>query len=347
MRRKLVSGDSSASEPDDSDSETLLLTAARDGQVQRIRDLLDHGASIEHKSSDGATALIWAARSGHAHAIHELLGRGALANHQDDKGETALLLAASCGCINAVKKLLDHGAEINHQNRYGRTALHIAASYPRNSEHPDDTMAARHQGHDEVVRELLLRGADTEYREYHEFGGRQPVSAAAKTGNVTAVLDLLNAGARFLNDENVGVDLLNRLASEGSIREVLEILDRGGESFDIDEKDNRGMTALSWAISSRRHDAALVLLDRGATVSDTDRPLLSEWLRRIEAQAEKFYEQMYDAHSPAEAATHYANAKDFFHDTLVLARRLHQRDTVTRLEARLNHVKSVFRSQFL
>jgi ankyrin repeat domain-containing protein 50 len=326
--------------------EMALLGAARDGVLERVRDLLDCGCNIEHESGDGATALIWAARSGHDHIVKELLDRGALPDHQDNKGETALLAAASSGCINAVKNLLDHGAEINHQNRQGHTALYLAASYPKKREPPNDAMAARHEEHDLVVQELLLRGADTEICEYREFGGRQPVSAAAKTGNVSAVLHLLNAGARFLSDEMVGVDLLNRLASEGRVREILRILERGNDSFDIDEKDNRGMTALAWAVSSRHHDAVLVLLDHGAAASEDDRTAIAEWLQAIEAQADRFHDEMYNTRSTTDAAGSYANAKDCFHDALALARRLHHRDTVARLEGRLNHIKSVFRSQF-
>jgi hypothetical protein len=94
------------------------------------------------------------------------------------------------------------------------------------------------------------------------------------------------------------------------------------------------------------HDAVSVLLDRGATVSDADRILVAEWLRWIEAQAQKFHDQMHDARSPTEAAGSYANAKTLLGDALALARRLDQRDRFARLEARLNRIKSVFPSQF-
>lgn len=98
----------------------------------------------------------------------------------------------------------------------------------------------RHRGHDEVVRELLNRGAETEL---FELGGLQPVSAAAKNGNVTAVLDLLEGGARFLSDEVVGGNLLRRAASRGDVEALKALLDRGGEFFDIDDKDNQGLDA--------------------------------------------------------------------------------------------------------
>ena len=106
---------------------------------------------------------------------------------------------------------------------------------------------------------------------YPEFGGLQPVSAAAAADNVAAVLDLLGAGARFLSDENVGADLLNRLAAHGNVKELQALLDCGGQAFDINEPDHRGRTALTAAIAGRHHATVLALLDRGAAVANGDR----------------------------------------------------------------------------
>lgn len=324
---------------------TALLKAARDGEVERVRDLIDGGVGLEHRSGDGATALIWAARSGHAHVVRELIARGASIDHQDNDGETALLMSALSGCVDAVRDLLDHGAAIDHQNRYGHTALYLSACYPAKLENPDGTTWTRHRGHDETVRELLSRGAETELREHHEFGGRQPVAAAAEMGNIGAVLDLLEAGAWFYSDEKFGVDLLNKLASQGDVSNLQQLLDRGGDSFDIEETDRDGRTPLACAIANRNHAVTMALLDRGAIVRDADRAMFGEWLQWLEAQAEDAYDKMSDAPSPM-ASGHYANAKDLLHDAIALARRLDRQDTVARLSARLTHIKAVFRSQF-
>jgi ankyrin repeat protein len=164
-------------------------------------------------------------------------------------------------------------------------------------------------------------------------------------GNVGAVLDLLEAGARFHGEEKVGVDLLNRLASQGDVSDLQQLLERGGDSFDIDETDRDGRTPLACAIANRSHAVAMALLDRGAIVRNADRALFEEWLQWLEAQAENAYDKMSDAPSPM-ASGHYANAKDFLHDAIALARRLDRQDTVARLSARLTHIKAVFRSQF-
>jgi ankyrin repeat protein len=321
-----------------------LLKAAREGQSELARVLLTRGAEIEYAGADGSTALIEAARFGHADIVRDLLERGARVDHQDSDGGTALLMAALNGCVEAVKDLLDHGADIDHTNRRGQTALFLAAWYPAGRESPTGLTWLRHQGHDDVVRELLNRGANTEY---FELGGLQPVSAAAKSGNISAVLDLLEGGARFLSDESVGGDLLRRAASQGDVGGLKALLDRGAEFFDLDDTDSQGRTPLTLAASFRRVAAAAELLDRGAIVSETDQAIFDQWLSWLEAQAEEAYDMMYDVRGSEASAGPYANAKDHLHDALAFARRLKRIDTVARLKARLDHIKAVFRSQFL
>jgi hypothetical protein len=66
----------------------------------------------------------------------------------------------------------------------------------------------------------------------------------------------------------------------------------------------------------------------------------------FEAQAEAAYDKMYDAANSTEAAALYSDTKETLYDAIGLARRLGQEATAKRLEARLAHIKAVFRSQF-
>ena len=68
-----------------------------------------------------------------------------------------------------------------------------------------------------------------------------------------------------------------------------------------------------------------------------------ERLSELERLGEAYYEAMYDARNPV---GDYADAKDAFRDAIVLAGELGDTATVERLEARLAHIKAVFRSQF-
>jgi hypothetical protein len=67
-------------------------------------------------------------------------------------------------------------------------------------------------------------------------------------------------------------------------------------------------------------------------------------LRKCKALGEKYYDQMYETHlSPTGL---YSNAKDAFRDAISAAEELGLKEEARDLEERLEHVKSVFRSQF-
>jgi len=69
-------------------------------------------------------------------------------------------------------------------------------------------------------------------------------------------------------------------------------------------------------------------------------------LAASERFAEKAYDAMYDAHTPGDATGRYSDAKEAFYDAISAARKLGYDEEVKRLEARLDHVKAVFRKQF-
>jgi hypothetical protein len=77
---------------------------------------------------------------------------------------------------------------------------------------------------------------------------------------------------------------------------------------------------------------------------DPDTPATG--LAFLEQQAEEAYDAMYEAHSPPHAAACYSDAKEALYSAITIAHELRADDAVKRLEARLAHIKAVFRSQF-
>ena len=71
-----------------------------------------------------------------------------------------------------------------------------------------------------------------------------------------------------------------------------------------------------------------------------------ERLALLEQQAEKAYDEMYEARSPSHAAACYSDVKEALYAAIGLARALGEFDTAKRLDDRLAHIKAVFRSQF-
>ena len=83
------------------DSQYLIL-AARGGQVNVIRFLLEAGVSTETRSSNGDTPLMEAAFEGQHLAVKELLNAGAQIDATNLNGETALMIATKIGHAQVV-----------------------------------------------------------------------------------------------------------------------------------------------------------------------------------------------------------------------------------------------------
>jgi len=140
------------------DDENALISAVASGDLESVRFLLEHGASVSKKalfdsaftdnvgivklllaarkpdlkSPEGRRLLVTAARS--ADITRFLLGKGADVNSRDpDTGETPLLTAVSNGSLNDVKFLLSRGGDANATDNSGRGALWFAILMQTNS----------------------------------------------------------------------------------------------------------------------------------------------------------------------------------------------------------------------
>ena len=71
-----------------------------------------------------------------------------------------------------------------------------------------------------------------------------------------------------------------------------------------------------------------------------------ERLAFFEQRAEEAYARMYDVHSASDSTACYSDAKEALYSAIGIARELADATAVARLEARLEHIKAVFRSQF-
>ena len=74
-----------------------LIRAAEDGRLDRVRNLLEAGASPNAKSEGDVTVLMWAAARGHVEVVKALLESGAEPNARTRKGKTANEIAIQEG----------------------------------------------------------------------------------------------------------------------------------------------------------------------------------------------------------------------------------------------------------
>lgn len=151
--------------------------AAVDGDVARVKELLDKGTDINTRNRMDYTPLLGAARNGRKEVVDLLLSRGADINAKERSGKTALFLAAENGHKEIVQVLLDKGADINVVTGRGDNAFSIAKK-TGNTEIVD--MLAKKGATDPVVQDLYGEGLyESEAMMRPGPGGVSPAQAAA------------------------------------------------------------------------------------------------------------------------------------------------------------------------
>lgn len=109
-----------------------LFAAARAGDANQIKTLLEAGADHAAVDEAGETALMHAAHGGHVEAVQVLLAAGADVNAKSPAGWTALARAAyndetDHGYVEVVEMLAEAGASLDERIFFGITPLMLAA----------------------------------------------------------------------------------------------------------------------------------------------------------------------------------------------------------------------------
>lgn len=160
--------------------------AARSGDVEATKQLLDNGAALAEPDEAGEPPLLIAALAGKTEIVALLLESGADLNVRNKGGLTALHAAAYGGNIEVVKLLVSKGASVNDTaNLYKMSPLHAAAE----------------EGHAEVVAFLLANKAEIEATERN---GYTPLTQAGWREHWDAADLLMKAGATCQKADLVG-----------------------------------------------------------------------------------------------------------------------------------------------
>ncbi|KAI2494864.1 serine/threonine kinase [Fragilaria crotonensis] len=195
-----------------------LIENARDGNLDKVRDLLRRGANVNAKTEYGYTALIWASYYGHLEVVCALLNHdGVDVNIQNCIGETALICASYRGHLEVVCPLLMHnGVDVNIQNNNGNTALIYASD----------------KGHSEVVR-ALLKDDDVDVNiksnrvdvNFKNDDGKTALIRASKFGHLELVRSLLNHNGVDVNIKNENGETALDVAREWNRDDVARLLE--------------------------------------------------------------------------------------------------------------------------
>ncbi|MBL8444533.1 MAG: ankyrin repeat domain-containing protein [Zoogloeaceae bacterium] len=108
----------------DEQGNSLLILAAREGQVPTVKALLGYKPKVSHRNLAGDSAVMLASLRGDIEMVNLLLEAGAEFNHD---GWTPLIYAAFEGHIELVERFLTLGANVNALAPNGSNALMFAA----------------------------------------------------------------------------------------------------------------------------------------------------------------------------------------------------------------------------
>jgi ankyrin repeat protein len=273
-----------------------LVDAARNGDREAVRQLLQKRTDPKAALPDGTTALHWASYRDDGDSADLLIRAGANVNAANDLGATPLWAASQNGSAAMVRRLLDAGANPNAPLLLGETPLMVAArsGYASVVEQllakgaAVNTRAARGQTalmwavaqkHPEVVKILLAHGADLharteslsevmavaphghlDYNRAIPFGNDTALLFAARVGDLASARILIEAGANVNDADAWGVSALVLAAHSGFGDLVELLLEKGADA----NSSAAGFTALHEAIMRRDDRIVRALLTHGA-----------------------------------------------------------------------------------
>ncbi|HEY8519303.1 MAG TPA: ankyrin repeat domain-containing protein [Gammaproteobacteria bacterium] len=249
-------------------------------------------AGREQEMWGGLTPLVFAAREGDIESARLLLDAGADVNQQTTGGWTPLLAAVQNRYYRLAAFLLERGADPNIQNQGGWSPLYLATDN-RNIEAGDYPTRKPDMDHFEMIRLLVEHGADVNIRMrsstetrtvfthqwlYEE--GATPFLRAAQSSDLELMRYLLEHGADPLIPTFDGTTALMvasgigwvegvtyEWSREANLEAVKMLLDLG---IDVNAQNSEGRTALMGAAHKGRNEIVQLLVDHGADLDARD-----------------------------------------------------------------------------
>ncbi|XP_074008689.1 CARD- and ANK-domain containing inflammasome adapter protein-like [Numenius arquata] len=212
-----------------------------------------HGRAIKKKEKETQLSRAAKPRKDHSDiSIFDAVAKGYLSelektlkdndiNALNSSSETLLHVAAANGHLAIIEYLISKGAKIDVKDKKGRTPLHRAAE----------------NGHGDAVKVLLRCGA---YMYSLDTEGKTPLHLATQNNHNHILKMVLKEEERSYRNQHNFLHMA-ALKDESSLAKMLL---KAGAS--VDGKNERGQTALSYAVSLGSENTAKVLLEAGASV---------------------------------------------------------------------------------
>jgi uncharacterized protein len=250
-------------------------------------------AGLVGSGGGGLTALVLAAREGDIESARALVDAGADLNQVTEYGWTPLLTAVNNRNYELASMLIDRGADVNIANKGGWTPLYLATDN-RNIEGGDYPVPTPDRDHLDIIALLLEKGANPNARvrentltrtiftmQWFFEDGATAFARAAESSDTALMTLLLKYGADpttpTANGDTAltlagGIGWVEGVTYERSRQENVEavrmLLDLG---LDPNGANIEGRTALMGAALKGRNDVVRLLVERGAKLDARDR----------------------------------------------------------------------------
>ncbi|QJT94912.1 ankyrin repeat domain-containing protein [Wolbachia endosymbiont of Diaphorina citri] len=240
-----------------------LLINARDGNLDKVKDLIAQGADLETKDNNGNTALHNACSNGHLKVVEYLIEKGASLKAKNKEGKTPLdlavqkdyadivqtieqmqldlneklLSAVKNGDLNKVEDLISQGTSLEVKDSNGNTLLHYASQ----------------NNHLRVVKYLIKKEASLKAK---NKDGETPLDLAVQK-NYIDIIEFLKKTQLDLDKELLAV------ANSDDLNRVKALVSQGAS---LEAKDNSDNTPLHNACNNGYVKVVEYLVEEGASL---------------------------------------------------------------------------------
>ncbi|KAJ2964770.1 hypothetical protein NQZ79_g332 [Umbelopsis isabellina] len=189
---------------------TRLFSCTGTGNIERVKELIAMGASVNWRDNAGWTPLHEAALKGQAEVAKHLLECGAEVNAYGFGNDTPLHDACSNGFSECVQILVDHGANINAKNNEGLTPVDVCED-------------------DECSEILSRKQKDLDRISARDKAGRTSLHRACSAGHYEEALSLMKQGSDVNTKDNASWTPLHEAALNGYLDIVKSLVDNGAQ----------------------------------------------------------------------------------------------------------------------
>ena len=248
---------------EDAFSHTPLLEASRGGHYEMVKVLLDGGADVDARDF-GETALMWASEAGYDDIVKLLIERGADVNARSNIDDTALISAVTHGRYEITKILLENGADVNAEDGHGYSA-YVWASFNTNYTRIQELLLEKGAKKDSplIVACRMCRVSMIKY-----LLETQIVDVNVQQdgdGNTALTEAIINCEDGYEHNNNMFISFLSRVMGYRQVSQlenVITLFVQDGRA-DVSLKNKRGESALQLAMRlMKRHEVISLLHDK-------------------------------------------------------------------------------------